>query len=66
MLVARGIFKSTTFFHLMVGHTHEDIDQLFALITAFPKRKGQWETPDEVLQHLRNRLFSKVLAVVDG
>ena len=53
-LVQRGIFSSATLFHLMVGHTHEDIDQLFALILALMKRKGAWETPDEVLQHLRN------------
>ena len=51
-LVSRGLFKSATLFHLMVGHTHEDIDQLFALILALLKRKGHWETPQEILQHI--------------
>ena len=51
---------------MRMGHMHSDIDQLLALITAFLKRMGQWERPDGVLQHLRNRLLSKVLVVLDG
>ena len=60
LLVQRGIFKSATLFHLMVGHTHEDIDQLFALITALLKRKHDWQTPDEVLRHLAECALAKI------
>ena len=54
LLSYRGIFKSTTLFNLTVGHTHEDIDQLFALVLAFLKRKRTWETPTEVLTHIQD------------
>ena len=59
LLVQRQLFKSATLFHLMVGHTHEDIDQLFALITALLQRKQTWETPDEVLEHLASCVLSE-------
>ena len=52
LLVARQLFKSVTLFHLMVGHTHEDIDQLFSVVLAFLRRKGHWQSPDEVLDHI--------------
>ena len=33
MLVRKGVFKEVVLSFLMVGHTHEDIDQLFSIIT---------------------------------
>jgi hypothetical protein len=36
-LVARGIFKTAQLNHLIVGHTHEDIDAFFAIITRLLK-----------------------------
>jgi hypothetical protein len=29
-LIARGVFETITFFFLMVGHTHEDIDAILS------------------------------------
>ena len=40
----------------MVGHTHEDVDQLFGVITALLVRKVHYETPSELLQYLRTSL----------
>ena len=51
-LVGRKLFKSATLFHLMVGHTHEDIDQLFAVVFSIMKRKSTWETPQEILDYI--------------
>ena len=53
-LVGRKIFKSVTLFQLMVGHTHEDLDQLFAVVYSYLKKKPSWETPDEILQHIKS------------
>ena len=44
------------FFCHMVGHTHEDIDQLFGMVTEQVVRKHRWETPAEF-----RRLLSEVL-----
>ena len=53
-LVGRKIFKSVTLFQLMVGHAHEDLDQLFAVVYSYLKKKASWQTPDEVLQHIKS------------
>ena len=37
MLVARGVFKTVQMNHLVVGHTHEDIDAFFAIISRILK-----------------------------
>jgi hypothetical protein len=33
-LVARGVFETVTFFFLMVGHTHKDIDATFSKVAS--------------------------------
>ena len=33
-LIMRGVFKEITLSCLPVGHTHEDIDQLFSRLTS--------------------------------
>ena len=52
MLVAKCKFVTANLLFLMVGHTHEDIDQLFAVILWLLLRKKTWDTPAEVLQVL--------------
>jgi hypothetical protein len=37
MLVGRGAFKTVQLNHLMVGHTHEDIDAFFAILSRILK-----------------------------
>ena len=39
-LVARGIFETVTFFFLMVGHTHEDIDATFSKVASQTRQKS--------------------------
>jgi hypothetical protein len=38
-LVARGVFETVTFFFLMVGHTHEDIDASFSKVATQTRNK---------------------------
>jgi hypothetical protein len=42
-LVARGVFKIVTFFFLMVGHTHEEIEATF-LKMAYQTQNKSIET----------------------
>ena len=55
-LVAKGIFATATINFLTVGHTHEDVDRLFALILLLVLRPLSWETPAEL-----NELIIKAL-----
>ena len=43
-LVAKGYFSSATLNFLTVGHTHEDVDRLFAMVPLLEV----WETPEEM------------------
>ena len=65
-LTHRGTFKSCCLFQLMVGHTHEDCDRLFAFIFAYLKRKSQWQTPAEILQYIQECNGSQVQDVPVG
>ena len=51
-LVAMGFFTTATLNFLTVGHTHEDIDQLFALMVQWILRKHNWQTPAELMEFL--------------
>jgi hypothetical protein len=39
LLVGQGVFKTVQLNHLIVGHTHEDIDAFFAILSRLLKRK---------------------------
>ena len=47
-LVAKGYFSSATLNFLTVGHTHEDVARLFAMILLLVLRPKLWETPEEM------------------
>ena len=47
-MVAVGHFSSATLNFLTVGHTHEDVDRLFAMILLLVLRPKLWETPEEM------------------
>jgi hypothetical protein len=55
-LVCTFKFVTVTLNFLMVGHTHEDVDQLFALVLWLLVRKSGFETPAEILQFLKAQL----------
>jgi hypothetical protein len=58
-LVGSFKFRTVSALHLMVGHTHEDIDQLFSVCTALLNAKKSWQTPTEILEFLRASLLPK-------
>ena len=55
-LVSLGFFTSATLNFLTVGHTHEDIDQLFALMVQWILRKHNWQTPEELMEFLQENM----------
>ena len=62
MLVAQRKFKTVNLFFLIVGHTHEDVDQLFALCMHTLVQKGEFQTPEEMLAFLEEGLDSRMKA----
>ena len=59
-MVGMQKFSTVTLNFLMVGHTHEDIDQLFALICQYIIRRYRWQTPDEFQRLLQETLAQKI------
>lgn len=60
-LVGKGKFASAILFFLMVGHTHEDVDQLFGIITSLLlKMVIGFETAVELCRELYQFLGSRV------
>jgi hypothetical protein len=51
-----GFFTTATLNFLTVGHTHEDIDQLFALMVQWILRKHNWQTPAELMEFLEQSM----------
>jgi hypothetical protein len=58
-LVSKYKFASTNLFFLMVGHTHEDIDQLFGVVCSLIQRKHHYEVPEDLMAFLQANLASK-------
>jgi hypothetical protein len=59
-LVTTGIFVTLDLMLLLVGHTHEDIDQFFSLCKQIARGLGWYETPTQLLDELRNKLHDRV------
>jgi hypothetical protein len=59
-LVGMGKFCTLTMNFLMVGHTHEDIDQLFAMICQYVIRRHRWQTPEEFQRLVREALSDRI------
>ena len=59
-LVGASKFATVTMNFMMVGHTHEDVDQMFGLVTESVVRKHRWETPIEFERLLMEEIGPKV------
>ena len=59
-LVMANIFESVTMNFLMVGHTHEDVDQLFGIICSLLQGSGDLLTPKDFLSHIQSNLQSRM------
>ena len=52
-LVGRKKFLSALLNFLIVGHTHEDVDQLFSVLLALVLRRHRYHTPDELITQIQ-------------
>lgn len=52
-MVARHNLRTATLNFLPVGHTHEDIDLLFGIILSTVLHRVRFQTPEELMMHLR-------------
>jgi len=59
-LVALGNFVSVDIMFLMVGHTHEDVDQFFAVVCEYLGRRRDFQVPMDVITYLREALQERV------
>ena len=50
LLVAGRQFSTISLIFLMVGHTHEHIDQLFALFVEMVLRRHRFQSPKELAE----------------
>jgi len=46
----------------MVGHTHEDVDQMFGVVLSLVLQRHRFQTPEEFLELLRQELSDRCLA----
>ena len=56
LLVSRHLFNTVTVNFLMVGHTHEDVDQAFAILISQVIRRYRYETPEELMHYMSSVL----------
>ena len=61
-LVGSGRFVTTMINFLMVGHTHEDVDQVFGIVCEVLKTSGGWGSPEELASILLRGLGPKFQA----
>ena len=56
--LSRNKVRTTNFFFLVVGHTHEDIDELFAVVLSLVLRRMNFQTAENSeLSHQRSSVF---------
>lgn len=61
-LVTKYKFITVNILFLMVGHTHEDVDQLFGVVLKLVLQRFRFQTPEEFLKLLHQELVNRVAA----
>ena len=51
VLVSRRKFSTAVLNFLMVGHTHEDVDQLFGVLSSLILQRFKFQTPADLVGH---------------
>lgn len=60
--VARYKFLTANIFFLLVGHTHEDVDQMFGVVLSLVLQRHRFQTPEDFLSLLQRELSDRCLA----
>lgn len=60
MLVDRNMFRSVTTSYLQVGHTHEDIDFLFSVMSTAIRKMGNWDNPGQMVERVQMAMDAHV------
>ena len=56
VMVSRGLFLTANLMFLVVGHTHEDIDQLFGVVVSLILQLSSFETIPELMSYLLEKM----------
>lgn len=62
VLASRRKFSTAVLNFLMVGHTHEDVDQLFGVVASLILQRFKFQTPQDLVRHLESTLRARVQA----
>ena len=60
LLIDRGCFRSTCLATLQVGHTHEDIDAIFGIMSTEIAKTLDWDSPMAMAECLGRRTRASV------
>ena len=55
-MVDAGMFRSVVLSTLQVGHTHEDIDFLFSIMSSHISRMLEWDSPQQMAEIVQRRM----------
>jgi len=53
-----GLWGVASCHHLQVGHTHEDIDAIFALVAVALRTSSSLQTPMDIVKRIESRIAS--------
>lgn len=56
LLCQQELFTTCGHYHLMVGHTHEDVDGALSLVTTCLRQERSLQTPGDVIRCLESKL----------
>ena len=65
-LVDKGIFRTAVASYLQVGHTHEDIDFLFSVMSTGIAKMQQWDTPQQMADCVQRNMTSHVTRTMNN
>ena len=56
LLCQQNLFTTCGHYHLVVGHTHEDVDGALSLVTTCLRQERSLQTPADVIRCLEKKL----------
>ena len=68
LMVDRGVFDSVVDGYLRPGHTHEDLDSIFGVMSGHIGKQLSWNAPQDMIEHIQRKMATYLapLRVVTG